>query len=217
MTTWKKYEVTNFKSEEPCVSIRRSGFAFNVSFMTSAKLAIGDFVEVFLSDDDMIGFKFFKDKQQGRLTITPDGGGKTRVANVMKANGFIACSHIKNDPVLSKLVSTKNSKIPVHFCDGLWVIRLVSQWKYNLADRKPTGDEIGVYRYLSDDEVVYIGRGCIQQRITSAERKYWQFDKIEYTLMSDEDSVRNEARLIREHRDLFGRIPFYNRNVPSIG
>lgn len=217
MTIWKKYETTNFKSDTPCITIRRSGFALSVALMTIAKLELGDFVEVYTSEHgDMVGFKFFKEKQQGRLTITPDGGGKSRAIDTKSLNGFIACSYVKNDPVLSRLVSTKNSKLPVVFEDGLWVIRLVSQWKYDVAVRKPVVDDIGVYRYLLDGEVVYIGRGRIQQRLSSPERTHWNFDKIEYTLMAEDESVKQESQLIRAHRDSFGKLPFYNRNKPGI-
>ena len=215
MTTWKKYEVTNFKAEKPCITIRRSGFALSVPFMTSAKVSIGDFADVFTSNDGKIGFKFYREKQEGRLLVGPDGGGKKRIVDPAKANGLIVCAHVKNDTTISQLVGTKNSKMPAVFEDGMWVIRLFPQWNYDASVRKPTQEDIGVYRYSHDGEVVYIGRGKIAQRIASPERGTWQFDKIEYTLMSDEDSISHESRLIREHRDAFGRLPFYNRNVPS--
>ena len=217
MTIWKKYEMTNFKSDQPCITVRRSGFALSVSFMIQAKITIGDSVEIFSSEEgDMIGFKFFTEKAIGRLTVTPDGGGKSRIVDATKANGFIACSYVKNDPNLSKLVSTKNAKFFVSYEDDLWVIKLVSQWKYDTQTRKPTADDIGVYRYLLDDEVVYIGRGKIQQRLSSPERTHWQFNKIEYTLMSDDAAIQKESQLIRAHKDTYGRLPFYNRNTPNM-
>lgn len=217
MTIWKRYEVTNFKSEQPCITIRRSGFAINVSMMAAAKLETGDFVEIYVSDqEDMIGFKFFKEKQLGRLTITPDGGGKSRALDAKSPNGFVACSLVKNNDSLSKIVSTKNSKLFPVFEDDMWVIRLVSQWKYDASVRKPEASDMGIYRYLLDDDVVYIGRGWIQQRLSSPERTHWNFNKIEYTLMTEDESVQRESQLIRAHREAFGRLPFYNRNMPSI-
>lgn len=217
MTIWKKYEMINVKSDQPCITVRRSGFALSVSFMIEAKITIGDSVEIFTSEEkDMIGFKFFSEKALGRLTVTPDGGGKSRVIDATKTNGFVTCSYIKNDPNLSKLVSTKNAKFFVTYEDGLWVIKLTSQWKYDTQTRLPTVDDIGVYRYLLDDEVVYIGRGKIQQRLASPERNHWQFTKIEYTLMSEDAATQRESQLIRAHKDVNGRLPFYNRNTPGI-
>ena len=216
MTIWKKYEVTNYKTDTPCVAIRRSGFALNVAFMVKAKLAIGDYVEIFISEEsDRIGFRFFKDKMEGRLTITNDGGGKSRCVDVNKANGFIACSYIKNDKLLSTLVSTKNAKVSVVADEGMWVICITPSWEHNAQDRKPKFDEIGVYRYSLEGDVVYIGRGRIQQRLSGPERTHWNFDKVEYDLMSEMEAEKRESRLIKEHRTIHGRLPFYNRNIPN--
>ena len=44
----------------------------------------------------------------------------------------------------------------------------------------------GIYRYRnSDDEVIYIGRGNIRDRLRSPERKDWDIAKVEYSLIND--------------------------------
>ena len=50
--------------------------------------------------------------------------------------------------------------------------------------------EKGIYRYWSDDEVVYIGKGNIRERFQSeTERKNWLVSKIEYSVIEDDQEA----------------------------
>ena len=70
----------------------------------------------------------------------------------------------------------------------------------------------GIYRYLRGDEVVYIGRGVIRSRASSPERTEWDFDIIEYSVVTDESSqVKWEAYWLDIHVAEHNGLPFYNR------
>ena len=48
-------------------------------------------------------------------------------------------------------------------------------------------DSKGIYRYLSSDKIVYIGKGNIRDRLNEPQRKDWNFDTIEYSIIENVD------------------------------
>ena len=64
-------------------------------------------------------------------------------------------------------------------------------------------------------EVVYIGRGkSIKSRSKDLQRSNWVFDKIEYSLISDEkDQVFWESKFLEDFKLEFGRLPRYNEQA----
>ena len=71
-----------------------------------------------------------------------------------------------------------------------WVIRLCPSFE-NRKDRRSKdipSEAQGIYRYLrQNNEIVYIGRGAIKSRLADPERKEWDFDRVEYSLVQDPD------------------------------
>lgn len=209
---WVRQGNKSTKSDIPTINIRRKHLALNVELIEASKAVVGDYAEVFIDEDERaIGIKFFKEDGEDRYKLTPDGGGKARVSDVTRHNVVISCQSVATNPAFSALVGTKQAKLPAKFENGLWVAYALPTWKYTVEDRKPVASEIGVYRYLLDDEVVYIGQGRISQRVADPARANWNFDRIEYLITDSENAVKIERVLLDAHVSAFGRLPFYNK------
>ena len=73
-------------------------------------------------------------------------------------------------------------------------------------------DLTGIYRYLLNGEVVYIGRGVIRSRLASPERSDWTFDKVEFSPIEDQvEQEQWESEWLEEYRSANGFLPMYNR------
>jgi hypothetical protein len=96
-----------------------------------------------------------------------------------------------------------------------WVIQLCPAFEIKKAreSRDLPFQDAGIYRYLRESgEIVYIGRGPIKERLRSPDRKDWDFDRIEYSIVANpDDQVKWEdywiERFKAEHN---GKRPFYN-------
>lgn len=213
MNTWIKQANSSNKRSDPGITVRRNGFALNVAFVCAANVMIGDHAEVYLSDcGKKIGIKFFKEKNFDRFCVTQDGGSRSRCKDLSRANALISCGKIINSSQLKDLVGSDKSKLTVSKEENdIWIAQISNRWEYVVAEREPKDNEIGVYRYLSDGEVVYIGMGRIKQRIKEIGRQNWLHDSIEYMLLDEGAARREEGRLLSGHRNTFGRLPIYNR------
>jgi hypothetical protein len=217
MNTWVKQTNSSNKRTEPGIAVRRNGLALNVALVDAANVMIGDYAEVYISDcGKKIGIKFFKEKKSDRFRVTQDGGNLSRCNDLSRANALISCGKIVKSSNLNELVGSTNAKIVVSKEEGgIWVAQISNRWEYSVSERDPKDDEIGVYRYLSDGEVVYIGMGRIKQRIKENWRHHWLYDSIEYMLLDESEARREEGRLLSGHRDTLGRLPIYNRILGS--
>ena len=97
----------------------------------------------------------------------------------------------------------------------MWVIQLCPAFENKRARESADipGEAVGIYRYLRSDEVMYIGRGGIKQRLAAPERKDWLFDKVEFSLVENpDDQLKWEAYwLARYKEDNNGELPIYNK------
>jgi len=215
MTTWIQQRNGTDKSDLCTISVRKMGFGINAIFYRLADLDKYLFASIFLSEDkSKIAIEFHEEKKEGCYYIGSDGGGKSRVRLKSNKNRFIACGNvIRSNPVLNQLSKTTGSqKLVVSKEDGYWVARITPAFIYEIGVDNPKDDEIGVYRYLLNDEIVYIGKGQIKKRVSSPERKEWEFEKIQYSVLkTDDDCVIYESNLLNEHVKLFGSLPKYNR------
>jgi hypothetical protein len=77
---------------------------------------------------------------------------------------------------------------------------------------KVPDDATGIYRYLFNGDIVYIGRGAIRSRLASNERSDWMFDKVEFSPLENQaEQERWESEWLEEYRSLNGFLPMYNR------
>ncbi len=104
---------------------------------------------------------------------------------------------------------------PVKHPDGKWVISIRPSFEVGIprsnASQVP-GDVTGIYRYLLNGEIVYIGRGAIRSRMASTERTDWEFDIVEFSPVEDQgEQERWENEWLEDYRSVNGYLPMYNR------
>ena len=99
---------------------------------------------------------------------------------------------------------------------GMWVIQLCPAFEVRKAreTEKIPSNSTGIYRYLTETgDIVYIGRGEINARLKSPDRKDWYFDYIEYSEINDPDmQVHWETYWIDKFKEQNnGKLPTYNK------
>ena len=98
-----------------------------------------------------------------------------------------------------------------------WFIRLVPAFEESVVPSQVGSlglDTKGIYRYLSDGEVVYIGKGIIRDRYQAEpQRASWRISRIEYSIIEDDqEALEWEAWWIdRFRKENNGHRPRYNR------
>ena len=210
---WVKQSNMSTKEILPCITIRKMQVALNVALVKASGHKIGDFAEVYVSDcGEFVGVKFFKEDGDGRYKLTPDGGGISRCTDFSAANAILACPSVSKYPSIAPLVGTKSAKLIATLGEGgVWIGTVTPTWMYDTDTRKPLPEDIGVYQYLLDGEPVYIGKGYLQKRFSSVERKEWAYDKIQYMLIDEPKASKQEAKLLAAFKAKEGRLPFYNK------
>jgi hypothetical protein len=199
---------------EPLITVGGQSFSFNARFAKEAELKKYSKVAIFIDEKEYkIGFEFHS-RENERNNFTLQFRSKKGAGAIIKAQEII-----RNTPFIKKINSLKNSvdkRFPVSFdrFEKLYVINLSPAFETSIDDNKTvTSEARGIYRYLDGDLVVYIGRGNIKSRINSPERKEWKFDKIQYSIVEDQEKQAEwEAYWIRRHKeDHQGQLPFYNK------
>ena len=76
------------------------------------------------------------------------------------------------------------------------------------------GNVAGIYRYRNaTDEVIYIGKGRITDRFRKPDRRMWEIERIEYSVVPDDEQYKFEKfhldRFVKEndgHRPRFNMV-----------
>lgn len=209
---WIKQKSKSMKVVLPCITVRQKTIALNASLMRESDAKIGGFAEVYLSDcGSRVALKFFKEAGDGRYKITPDGGSLSRCDD-LNFNAVIATTALLSNKNIASSVGTKKAKILVSKCEsGMWVGSVHPTWQFKVSSRQPECGDIGVYRYLLENDVVYIGHGVIVDRMRESHRSLWVFDDVEYLILPKDEAIKEEARLIDAYVAEFGKLPFYNK------
>lgn len=202
------------QANEPLITVSGESFNFNASFAREAELRKYSKVSVFIDEKEYkIGFEFHS-RENERNTFTLQFRVEKGAGATIKAQEII-----RNTPFIKKINSLRNAvdrRFPVAFdrIEKLYVINLSPAFEISIDDNKSVSSETkGIYRYLDGDVIVYIGRGNIKSRMNSPERKEWKFDKIQYSIVEDQEKQAEwEAYWIRRHReDHHGLLPYYNK------
>jgi hypothetical protein len=216
MGKWVKYGRKGGTTPDPTplISIRRNQIALNAHFVATANLTGMSHVTIY-ADPDLfrLGFEFYAaPPDDDAIALTNDGGGRGRgrciqIAGLMTEHAWLAEVANIADPRLRrfepKWVGTERK----------WVISLCPPFEHRVSDRSNIPSSVrGIYRYKRGDEIVYIGRGSIRSRLGAPEREQWDFETIEYSLLSDEnDQVKWEAFWLDRFVEAQGKLPIYNR------
>lgn len=210
----KQKRYVDKSTEQPLVTIRNNGIGLNKKCLEDASAKYGYYVELFVSPDKhKLGFRFSKDQPEDSYLLGKDGG-RRKGTKATTGSAVLACGKFIRDNL--SLFTPDSSKpyvlTPSSDDSGIWFINLALSFPLKLSEVTPDACSTGVYRYLSQGEVVYVGHGLLKERFSSKERTDWVFDEIEYRLVDSEDE---RFKLERMHLDSFlndtGRLPLYNR------
>lgn len=208
-------------SGRPYVSVRRDAFALSASLSKEADLMTFKCVAVLIDNDDMrVAFRFHNDEEDvNSYRLSKDGGqqkrGKSRAGNslsiqarrIINETPWLKHIALEKDPAVRRFVASWDGRL------GLWVVACRPNFEYRVSDAQGIPVQAsGIYRYVHNDEVVYIGRGMIRQRVASSEREDWEFDRIEYSLLEGEKAQFYwEDWWIDWHEKRYGKKPIHNR------
>ena len=203
-------------SDKPFISISSDHISFNAMFTRIAEIGPEKRVTVHIDPETRrVGFEFHIDERPNSFALSmasSDKKGKKRVG-VFCSAGFIRDhSWIKS---ISKLPVQDRRFYNPKKEGQMWVIQLCPAFEERKARESANipSDTSGIYRYLRENcEIVYIGRGDIKKRLSSPDRKEWDFDVVEYSIISDPDlQIKWEEYWIQRFSKENGRLPFYNK------
>ena len=96
----------------------------------------------------------------------------------------------------------------------VWLIQVCPAFEVKKArESEGVASAPGIYQYKRAGEVVYIGRGNVRGRLGQSSRKDWDFDTVEYSLLSDcDEQVKWEDHWIEKYKETHdGLLPIYNQ------
>ena len=205
--TWIKIRRTMPTSDEPIISLNNNRFSYNVIFYKIAELSKYNFVTYFVDfETRKVGFEF---------TIEENADSFKIIKNEIKGH-YSQSTEIFKIPWILKVSKEKSICRFRPIKDGKkWVITLIPAFDNNVKRSdylKISPDSKGIYRYLSSDKIVYIGKGNIRDRLNEPQRKDWNFDIIEYSIIENVDEQFEwESFWIETYKnENEGFLPSYN-------
>jgi hypothetical protein len=218
MSNWIKHRRDDGQAAdgESLVSLRRNAIAFNAHFIRANNLTDSTRASVYVDvEQRKLGFAFHSDtSDRDSFAMIPDGGNKAGVSRIIQVQSLMAKNRWLR--AASELKDGRARQYsPSKYPDGKWVISIRPSFEVStLRDNSSQipSDLTGIYRYLLDGDVVYIGRGVIRSRLAANERSDWIFDKIEFSPIEDQsEQERWESEWLEEYRSAKGYLPMYNR------
>jgi len=181
--TWVKIKKSFFASDEPLITIANNRFSYNTAFSKMAELTKYPYVTYYLDEDERkIGFEFRNSENADCFKV---------ILNKARGN-FSQSTELFNIPWIQKLSGQKeiNRFKPLREGKRYTIVLMpIFENSYFKKDYlKIPALACGIYRYLDNSNVVYIGRGNIRDRLGELSRKEWKFDTIEYSQIQENDS-----------------------------
>ena len=202
------------------VTISNSGISFSASFIKSKKLQTMVSVGFFIDDNDpyKLLFKFYEEEGlQNTLVLLKSGrGGAVSNGRTVKAQEIFSKNRVLSSIQKLKNKSSKTFDIKFDKFINYYFISLRPSFENCVLVENLSSipsDASGIYRYLDKNEdVIYIGKGLIKARLQSNERKTWDIQKIEYSILnSEDDSYQWESFYLEQYKYEFGVLPPFNR------
>jgi len=217
MSQWTKFRRTDSAGidGQAFISLRRSGVAFNAHFVRANGLDAVSRATVYVdADRRRVAFHFHSDaNERDSFAMCIDGGSRglsrlIQTQGLMAKHRWLALAASIDDTRSRQYTAARTP-------EGFWAISIRPAFEVSvLRSEKGSlpGDISGIYRYVDQSEVVYIGRGMIRNRLSAPERKEWLFDRIEYSpLSSSDEQAKWETEWLDDHRNRYGILPRYNR------
>jgi len=202
---WVKIKKTYIKRDEPSVTVTKQSFCFNAAMRKMTELDKNTYVSLFVNEEERkIAFEFKStndDIDDYKIT-----SASCECRELMKKNWVSKVSELKKGQNVFAAKKETKSK---------WVITLCPSFEDQMQrsdSNKLNSASSGIYRYLDNGNIVYIGKGKIRDRLNSPERKNWKFDVIEYSvIMDDEQALQWEAFWIDRYKSSNNnQLPAYN-------
>jgi len=200
------------RDSTPRISIRRQHIGYNGAFVKEAGLQ--NFKKVKYSIDDenfVIGFQFHNSKDPNSHSLFSDNpSNRTKASSAVQL--IAQYGFIKKISELDSLDRQFEVKRDIQE-RGLWVAQLCPAFEHTASSESDLRGLRGVYRYKrSDGTVVYIGRGSILSRFNAPERKEWDFDIVEYSIINNPaEQSKWETYWLDKLAEKENTLPFYNK------
>ena len=215
----KEVSLDRIPAQDSVLVINKSGISFSAKFVKKEKLQDAKGVKFFVDDVDpyYLGFKF-KNELDEPNTLSLMASGRTRGGGA----GFtIKASELINKNPILKNVQKMNSKQDRTFeiffdkKESIYSILVRPNFEIivNYLDKNTIPEAFkGIYRYRNkEDQIIYIGKGGIKTRVNSPERRDWGIQKIEYSiLLDDELSFYWENYYLDRYLSTHGSKPPFN-------
>ena len=215
----KEVSLDRIPAQDSVLYINKSGISFSANFIKKEKLQEAKGVKFFVDDVDpyYLGFKF-KNELDEPNTLSLMASGRTRGGGA----GFtIKASELINKNPILKNVQKMNSKQDRTFeiffdkKESIYSILVRPNFEIivNYLDKNTIPEAFkGIYRYRNkEDQIIYIGKGGIKTRVNSPERRDWGIQKIEYSiLLDDELSFYWENYYLDRYLSTHGSKPPFN-------
>jgi plasmid maintenance system killer protein len=215
----KEVSLDRIPAQDSVLVINKSGISFSAKFVKKEKLQDAKGVKFFIDDVDpyYLGFKF-KNELDEPNTLSLMASGRTRGGGA----GFTikAAELINKNPILKnvqKMNSKQDRTFEIFFDkkESIYSILVRPNFEIivNYLDKNTIPEAFkGIYRYRNkEDQIIYIGKGGIKTRVNSPERRDWGIQKIEYSiLLDDELSFYWENYYLDRYLSTHGSKPPFN-------
>jgi len=195
------------------ISISHDHIRFTAEFVRRVGITEGQFVKIRVSPSSFkIQFEFFKTETEKCLALTRPKDKK----NTLQCSSTTLVAKYEWIRVLATQKIPKLRQFKPKSFGKNWIIETSPVFEQSCKRIEPIdipSSARGIYRYSrsKSKEVVYIGKGEILKRLRSPERKKWDFDLIEYSVITDEnEQFRWEDYWIKKYESENKKKPFYN-------
>jgi hypothetical protein len=181
--TWVKIKKSFFSTDEPLITIGNNRFSVNSAFSKIAELEKNKYVTYYVdADDRKIAFEFKNSEDADSFKV---------IINKRKGN-YSQSTELFTIPWIQKISQQKVINRFKPFRDGkkyaIVLMPIFENSVYKKDYLKIPASACGIYRYIDNENIVYIGKGNIRNRLSELPRNEWKFDRVEYSIITDNDS-----------------------------
>ena len=208
LSRWKLIKSANRKKDGFILTVNLGRLYFSKDFAKEVELGKKKYVLLSIDNQERkIGFNFFSEQNEANNLNSINGD---------ESKGFYVSSKEVTDLVWVKGVdSTSFNDFTLSKEGNKWAAQLCPAFE-NSVSREETilipPNAKGIYRYLSNKVVVYVGKGCIRRRLNEKKRKDWEFDEIQYSIIDDDfNRSKWEGYWISYYEENKGCLPKMNK------
>lgn len=209
---WEKFTQSSIRNfETPVVVITSTHFYYGTVAVKMCEIREGKRVIYHIDElNRKIGFEFVTENLDHSYAVFGKKGTTTYRST---AHGIVAlCPWVKSVALLSDV---RERRFHLQLDRNIWAAQLCPAFEYRVLrteTKSIPSNASGIYRYTNAGVIVYIGKGNIRNRLSEIGREQWQFDNIEYSILSGEDKQYEwESYWIGRFKDSNNNtLPVYN-------